>query len=99
MALHGSSASESSLVAVVGRDSSGVVGRDFLREPGLGTFAREPDEPGRRGVFSAEPGLERLLPLARPRPAAERRVRSCRVVGRLGTPPATVDRSSRTRSY
>ena len=55
------SASESSLVAVVGRDSSGVSGRDgvprdFAREPGLDLER----EPGRRGVFSAEPGLERL---------------------------------------
>ena len=55
------SASESSLVAVVGLDSSGVVGRDgvprlFAREPGLDLER----EPGRRGVFRAEPGLERL---------------------------------------
>ena len=51
------SASESSLVAVVGRDSvAGVVGLDFLRELGLDLDR----EPGRRGVFSAEPGLERL---------------------------------------
>ena len=50
------STSESSLVAVVGRDSSGVVGLDFLREPGLDLER----EPGRRGVFSAEPGRERF---------------------------------------
>ena len=43
-------------MAVVGRDSSGVAGRDFLRELGLDLER----EPGRRGVFRAEPGLERL---------------------------------------
>ena len=44
-------------MAVVGLSSvAGVVGLDFLRELGL-----DPErEPGRRGVFSAEPGLERL---------------------------------------
>ena len=51
------SASESSLVAVVGRSSvAGVVGRERWREPGLDLDR----EPGRRGVFSAEPGLERF---------------------------------------
>ena len=55
------SASESSLVAVVGRSLSAVPGRDgvprdFAREPGLDLER----EPGRRGVFRAEPGQERL---------------------------------------
>ena len=44
-------------MAVVGLDSvAGVVGRERWREPGLDLER----EPGRRGVFRAEPGLERL---------------------------------------
>ena len=44
-------------MAVVGLSSvAGVVGLDFLREPGLDLDR----EPGRRGVDKAEPGLERF---------------------------------------
>ena len=44
-------------MAVVGLSSvAGVVGRERWREPGRDLER----EPGRRGVFSAEPGLERF---------------------------------------